>query len=175
MSRLLRRFCSPKWCDEICDLENANYEFNVRGKVDREPVTQSTNRFPPRGEALGVLLLTFFAFLSVSLISDSALGKTQILLGEIFVLVPAYLYVRWRNYSPAVIFRLRPVSWRIVMTSVMIGFAMIVVADELDRLMSLLLPFPEELAALLKQLLQARTIFEWVIIFSRRGCGRRAF
>jgi len=132
--------------------------------MNNEPTTVSQRLFPPRREALVVLLLTFFAFVGVSFLGERALGKGQILLGEAFAVVPAYLYVRWRRYNPALIFRLRPVGWRLAMTSVLIGLALTFVADELDRLMNLLLPFPEELANLLQQLLIARSFMDWIII-----------
>lgn len=120
--------------------------------------------YPRRGEAIAVLLFTFIAFASVSLLGERALGKVQILLGEVFILVPAYLYARWRHYRLSLIFRLRPISLRVAWVSVIIGLAMTVIADELDRLMNLLLPFPEEFARLLRQLLTANTLMEWVIV-----------
>lgn len=132
--------------------------------MNGDPTTSVTGSFPPRGEALGVLLLTFFLFLIVGLIGEGALGKTQILLGEASILLPAYIYLRWRNYEPMKVFRVRPVGWRILAMSVVIGLSMTIVADELDRLMSLLLPFPEELAAILQELLIARSPYEWAII-----------
>ena len=113
---------------------------------------------------MGVLLLTFFAFLAIGVIGEGSLGKVQILLGELFVVVPAYLFVRWRKYEVTAVFRIRPVGWRLVIVSFMIGLSMTVVADELDRLMGMLLPFPEELAAVLKQLLIASSFFDWLII-----------
>jgi len=66
---------------------------------------------------LGVLLLTFFAFLAIGVIGEGSLGKVQILLGELFVVVPAYLFVRWRKYEVTAVFRIRPVGWRLVIVS----------------------------------------------------------
>lgn len=132
--------------------------------MNDEPIRKPNSAFPSRGEALGVLLLTFFAFLAIGVIGEGSLGKAQILLGELFVVVPAYLFVRWRKYDVTTIFRIRPVGWRIVIASFMIGLSMTIVADELDRLMNLILPFPEELAEVLKQLLVARTFTDWAII-----------
>ncbi len=132
--------------------------------MNDEPIREPNSAFPSRGEALGVLLLTFFAFLAIGVIGEGSLGKVQILLGELFVLVPAYLFARWRKYDVRMVFRIRPISWRLVMASLMIGLSMTVVADELDRLMGMLLPFPEELAEVLKQLLIARSFVDWLII-----------
>lgn len=132
--------------------------------MSQQPAIESGNNYPPRREALLVLFVTFVAFASVSLLGELAVGKVQILLGEVFILLPAYVYARWKRYAPALIFRLRRVGWRIIAASVMIGMAMTIVADELDRLMGLLLPFPEELAALLNQLLMARSLSDWALI-----------
>jgi len=120
--------------------------------------------FPPRNEALIILFITFLIFISVGLLGELVLGKIQILLGELFLLVPAYLYVRWRRFMPEMIFRLRPVGWRIILVSVMIGLALTVIGDELDRLMNLILPLPEIFARLLRDLLTAQSLTDWLII-----------
>jgi membrane protease YdiL (CAAX protease family) len=132
--------------------------------VNDEPTTRSNDSLPPRGEALGILAITFFAFLVVGLVGEGTLGKEQILLGEALVIAPAYLYARLRNYETKAVFRLHTVRFRVVAVSAVIGLSMTVVADELDRLMNLILPFPEELAEMLKQILVARTASDWLIV-----------
>jgi len=111
-----------------------------------------------------VLVLTFIAFASVSLLGESALGKVQILLGEAFVLIPALLYSRWRRFPLLQLFRVRRVGWRVMVASVFIALAMTIIADEADRLMNLILPFPETLARMLSEVLIARTWLDWLLI-----------
>lgn len=132
--------------------------------MNNEISEHDENPFPPRNEALIILFITFLIFVSVGLLGELVLGKIQILLGELFLLAPAYLYVRWRRFMPALIFRLRPVGWRIIMVSVMIGLALTIVGDEIDRLMSLILPLPEIIARLMKELLTAHSLTDWLII-----------
>lgn len=128
-------------------------------------MNDSDRVFPTRREALAVLFFTFIAFVSVSLLGEQAVGKIQILLGEVFILLPAYLYTRWRRYRPAVVFRVRLISWRVTAASAMIGVAIAVVADELDRLMNMLLPPPEAFWRLLRQLLSADSVTDWLLLF----------
>jgi membrane protease YdiL (CAAX protease family) len=92
------------------------------------------------------------------------LSKWVILICELILPAPAYLYLRHRGYNPRLLFRLNPVSGRIAALSVALGFALFVIAHEIDRLIAIVLPFPEELQSGLLTVLGANNWQEWIVV-----------
>lgn len=128
------------------------------------PTIRSASNYPTIKGAGVVLLLTAIPLVFAGFLSEHTLAKWPLLLGELALLLPAYFYMRRRRLDYRVIFRLRPVSGRVLGVSVMIGFAVTVLAIEVDRLVSLLLPFPEQWEAILQRTLRANGAREWIVM-----------
>lgn len=128
------------------------------------PAMRSATSYPTIKGAGVVLLLTAIPLVFAGFLSERTLAKWPLLLGELALLVPAYFYMRRRRLDYRVIFRLRPVGGRIIGVSVILGFALTVLALEIDRLVSLLLPFPEQWEAILQRTLRANGAGEWIMM-----------
>ena len=111
-----------------------------------------------------VLLVTVMLFLVASGLGQLTLAKWPLLIGELTLVLPAFLYLKLRRFSIRKVFRLSPVSWRVTATSVMLGFAITIVAIELDNLVNLVMPFPEQWEELLREALFARNLHDWIVI-----------
>lgn len=122
---------------------------------------RSASNYPTVKGAGVVLLFTAIPVILAGFLSERMQTKWPLLLGGL-ALLPAYVYMRRRRLDYRVIFRLRLVSGRVVGVSVMIGFAVTVLAIEVDRLVNLLLPFPEHMETMLQRTLNVNGVGEWV-------------
>lgn len=125
------------------------------------PTVRSASNYPTVKGAGVVLLFTAIPVVLAGFLSERMQTKWPLLLGGL-ALLPAYFYMRRRRLDYRVIFRLRLVSGRVAMISVMIGFAVTVLAIEVDRLVNLLLPFPEHMETMLQRTLNVNGVGEWV-------------
>lgn len=120
--------------------------------------------YPSPGEAILVIFITFILLFIIWGIGGNDGSKSSLMLYELFTIIPAFIYLRYRKYSVRLVFRLRPVSWRMLAVSVLIGLSLTVIGDELDRMMQMILPIPEELRALLTTALTADSFMDWVYL-----------
>ncbi len=133
-------------------------------RSEATPPASTAALYPPlRGVGI-VLLLSSIPLVIAGFLSERTLTKWPLLFGELSLLVPAYLYLRHKKLSPRTVFRLNPVSWRVVGVTVAVGLAITVLAFEVDRLVSVLLPFPEQWEAILQRTLQANSTLDWIIM-----------
>lgn len=124
----------------------------------------SPPKYPSLANVGWVLLLSGIPYFAVGFLFQKTLAKWPLLLGELTLLVPAYIFLRRRGYNVRRVLRLNPVSKRIVVISFALGLAVTVLALELDRIVGHLLPFPEHLEKLLQETLIAKNWVDWVMI-----------
>ena len=124
----------------------------------------STPRYPSLSGVGWVLLITGGLYLATSVLGRVTLANWSILLGELMLMLPACLYLRRHRYDFRLVFRLKPVSWRIAGLSLILGLAITLLAIELDRLINLIMPFPEHLELLLRDTLQAHNLQDWIMV-----------
>jgi len=135
-------------------------------------------QYPSR---LAVLLILFLIaaplYGLVGFLGNFSDGKWPILLGEMLLPLPAWLFLRYRRYNTRQIFRLHPVSRRLMYLSAGLAVALHLVIYEIDRLLTALWSFvwrflppefsllsPEVLRAQLEQALIAQSLLDWAII-----------
>jgi membrane protease YdiL (CAAX protease family) len=111
-----------------------------------------------------VVLYVSVGFFMAAFLGNLVPGKWQLLIGEFTLPLPAYLYLRRHGYDIRLIFRLNPVSGRIAALSVVLGLALFLIAHEIDHLIDILLPFPEEFKSGLLVVLTANNWQEWIIV-----------
>ncbi|GEM_PF-529863 len=135
-------------------------------------------KYPSR---LAVLLILFLIAAPLyglaGFLGNFSNSKWPVLLGELLLPLPAYIYLRFRRYDVRQIFRLQPVSRRLIYLSAGLAVVLHLVVYEIDRLFTALwssiwrflppefsLLSPEVLRAQLEQALIAQSWFDWVII-----------
>jgi membrane protease YdiL (CAAX protease family) len=139
---------------------------------------EEKGRFPKPMEAIVVIIAGFifvvlitqlFLWLFVSqpeeLQETSTIFKLLITLGEIGLIVVPIIYIKKLKLSIKDSFRWNPISLEIVFWSIIIGISMSIVGDELDRLISLVIPAPEFLAEL-SSALQINSMLDLIILFT---------
>ncbi|MBU1651553.1 CPBP family intramembrane metalloprotease, partial [bacterium] len=130
-------------------------EFDPVGKTEKK------RYFPPPNEAFLVLV----AALTGAMIAGTVLlrdGNEATILIELLFLLPPILYLQVKNYDVKRCLRLNSIPAKQLVSSVLIGLALIVLLDEADRLMHLIFPMPPELLEALGQLMVLDSPWDWV-------------
>ncbi len=121
-------------------------------------------RYPSVSNVGWVLLLTGIPYFAVGFLFQVILAKWLLVLGELALLLPAYIFLRRKGFDVRTVLRLNLVSKRIMLLSFILGLAVTVLAMELNLIVKLFLPFPEHLEASMKETLLARNWHDWVIL-----------
>ncbi len=122
---------------------------------------------PPPFEAFMVIIASLFLavlpqlfFVGMSNQGDAEaispiLQKILIITGELGLAVLPFIYLRVRKLAPKTFFRWNPVPAPLLFPSLAVGVSLAVLVDELDRLLNLIIPMPEELSGELAKMMQA--------------------
>ena len=110
----------------------------------------STERFPRKWPALGIVLLSillpfFFASLFITSEDDLLSGKlrTLIIIGELFVIIPSLIYIHRKEFPLRSVYRIRNIDRSVGLWGLIIGVGISIIGDELDRLISIFFTPPE--------------------------------
>jgi len=71
--------------------------------------------------------------------------KVMAMVVQAALIVPVLLFLRNHKLSPYIFLRIRPVPLSLLFYSVVVGFAIAVIGDEISRLVGLVLPMPEDM------------------------------
>lgn len=80
-----------------------------------------------------------------------------------FLIVPFY-YASKKNYSTNILFRFKPVSGQIIVLAVILAISLFVIIDEVDRLITSVIPPPDAIKELMKPI-QINNSFQWIFLF----------
>jgi len=135
-------------------------------------------KYPSRLTVIIILfLITMPLYGLVGFFGKIATRKWPVLIGELMLLVPAYLYLRFYRYNIRQVFRLNLVNRRIMLLSAGLAVALYLVIYEIDRVFHLMWTWlwrflppefdilsPERLQSQLEALLIAQSWHDWIII-----------
>jgi membrane protease YdiL (CAAX protease family) len=108
-------------------------------------------RFPRSRDVFAVLVTTFLLYVSFTLAFGGSDSKPVILLMEISLIVPAFLFMALGRYPFRPVFRLAPVRPGLLAASVPLGLGLGILGDELDRMVQSVVPMPENILKALKE------------------------
>ena len=136
------------------------------------------NVFNFKSVFLIVLISIFAAFFSGGLIMAFGLSKSNtpekiytfisFIVGQGFMIIPLIWYIIWKKAPLLKTIRLNPVSLPILTYTVLFSLGLIILSDELDRVMQIFIPAPEYIMDLNK-LLKPDTILGFVLLFIAVG------
>ena len=134
--------------------------------------------FPKPIEAFLVIIASFFfvvliiqAFIFLFLpdpqqISQSSTSlKILITFGELGLIVIPLIYVRRTNLSLQKVFRWNSIPINMIIWSIIIGFSISIIGDEMDRLVNLIIPAPEFLGEI-SEALQILSFTDFIVLFT---------
>jgi len=103
----------------------------------------SHEAFPKQWAALGVVFLSillpyFFASFFIDPSQELVLEDIRIylFLGELFIIAPSLLYLYRKKFDISRVYRLKPISFSLILWSFFFGIGISIIGDELDRLIS---------------------------------------
>ncbi|MCB0303048.1 MAG: CPBP family intramembrane metalloprotease [Calditrichaeota bacterium] len=96
--------------------------------------------------------------------SGTALKVSLLISGLILWALPV-LYLRMRKLSVTVAFRWQPVPGWVAGASVLVGIGLTVLVDELDRLVQILVPMPEEWTSGTLEMMQIHSTSDFILLF----------
>ncbi len=88
----------------------------------------------------------------------------QLAIGEICLAIPALAYVKYKKLKFRKTFRLRFVDKKVLLACGLMGIAMPILNDELDRFIAQFTKLSAENEALFTEMLRAQSILDWTIL-----------
>jgi len=125
---------------------------------------EEETRFPTVRNAFFIVVATLLLTLVGEVLWGSTQSKAKILLLEAMTLLPVLVYVFLRRLPFREVFRWRAVDGGLLLVSGFIGLGLSVVTDEMDRLIQMLLPMPEEIQKAMNELMIFDSTGELVVL-----------
>ncbi len=91
--------------------------------------------------------------------------KILLTFGELGLIIIPLLFIKSRNLSYREVFRWNPIPMNMILWSIVLGLSISIVGDELDRLISIIIPAPEFLGEI-SQALRISSFTDFIILFS---------
>lgn len=125
-------------------------------------------KYPSRKGVMVIFILTVLLYVSIGYFMARLFGRLaptfwELLIAGLVLPLPAYVYLRHYDYDIRAIFRLNLVSNRIIALSVALGLASFLLAHEIDRLIAIVLPLPEEYKERMFAALTAPHWWDWIL------------
>ncbi|MFH1863139.1 MAG: CPBP family intramembrane glutamic endopeptidase, partial [bacterium] len=118
-----------------------------------EPTPDSRALYPPPSQTFLILIIAIgISLLLGFLLKD--FGKINVVVSELCFIIPALIFLRQKGYNLRRCLRWNSISPPTALLSVLIGVALIVLLDELDRLVAMVFPMPEEFREILGEFLK---------------------
>ncbi len=118
----------------------------------------------PLNRSLLILLITFVVMLAAGTIGLILGGRSEVLLAEAVVILPAWLYVRRHGYDWREVFRVRSVPAGALWVAFGIGLGAAALGHELDLFVQQLFPMPPELVRGLEEMMKAKGWLDGVVL-----------
>jgi membrane protease YdiL (CAAX protease family) len=125
-------------------------------------------KYPSRKGVMAIFILTVLLYVSIGYLMARLFGRLapnfwELLVAGLVLPLPAYVYLRYHDYDVRAIFRLNLVGKRTVALSVALGLASFLLAHEIDRLIAIVLPLPEEYKERMYAALIAQNWLDWIL------------
>ncbi|NOY78275.1 MAG: CPBP family intramembrane metalloprotease [Calditrichaeota bacterium] len=93
--------------------------------------------------------------------------RALVLSAELLLLVPEFIFLKWKKLSFRQAFRLRPVGWPVLAASILLTIGLIPISDAIDRIVQNWLVMPPEMENLIKESFRFNNpVYFWVAFLS---------
>ncbi|MFQ5769573.1 MAG: lysostaphin resistance A-like protein [bacterium] len=115
--------------------------------------------------SLSIIFLSILLAGVVTLFCSIYFPKIQLIVGEIFIIIPALIYLSLRKYDFINVFRIHKIDKKILLVSFGLGLSITILTDEMDRIISTFIKIPPEFEELLTEMLVVDSLLDGVILF----------
>ncbi len=141
--------------------------MNFSHEQQDHQLPQTNPEYPTHKQAMAVVVISIlFIHITGFIATLSGIPTKWLFFLESLLIVPAILFVKMRGYSYKNVFRLNPVPWHIIVYSIVIGLGVTILADELDRLVMIIFPWPEGVLDQIMEQFKIQSTGDFIIIFS---------
>jgi len=127
-------------------------------------LTAEEIHYPTRGQLFLVMFSTFLLIILLEIMWGESLNQGKILLIESLTLLPVLIFVLVKKFSFRETFRWRKVGGHLLFVSGIIGLGLGVVIDEVDCLIQIFFPMPDELFQGMKEVMMFHSLGEFLIM-----------
>jgi membrane protease YdiL (CAAX protease family) len=125
---------------------------------------QTQSPLPTVRDTSWVMLGTFMLLFAAPQLMTGLSNKLQMLILEVLTVLPVFIFVLRKRAPVAEVFRFRRIHWKVAAASLSVGIGLCVVTDEIDRLVELILPMPEEIRRSLEEVMTAHSVSDFALI-----------
>jgi sodium transport system permease protein len=122
------------------------------------------HHFPTIRDALLIIVITLLLVTSAGILWETIGAKWELLLLELFIIVPVLVFIFIRGYSFPDLLRWKKANLKTLFASGLIGLGIIPISDELDHLIQMIFPMPDEMISALETFLVIHSTEEWIIL-----------
>ncbi len=113
----------------------------------------------------GIIFISYLLAGIVTLFSSKYLPRIQLILGELFIIIPAVIYIFVKKYNFKSVFRINKINKNILIVSIAIGISISILTDEIDRIINKFVKMPPEIEDFIYQMLKVESIMDGIILF----------
>jgi membrane protease YdiL (CAAX protease family) len=114
---------------------------------------------------IGLVILSWFSAALLTSLATFVAPQIDLILGELFFVLPAVLYIQRHKLSFSHTFRLHGIDKKMVGVCSLLGISITVLIDELDRIVGTFIEVPPELEELLSKAMTVESFAHGVIVF----------
>ena len=111
-----------------------------------------------------VILLSMILAGTLTLISSGSPARFQLIIGELFLILPAIFYLIAKKYNLAEVFRIKKIDRTTLLISFVLGISISILSDEMDRIVSTFIKLPPELEEILVEMFKVESLMDWMTI-----------
>ena len=119
---------------------------------------------PAEFEMYIVLAATVLLMFGLSQSIFNLFGKAGYIVAELLIITPLIVYLARRSRGWKSIVRLNGISPRLIKLSALAGFSILVITDEIQRLIELIFPMPPDLIESIAENLQIENFLDFVLV-----------
>ncbi len=120
-----------------------------------------------------IVFLSIFAFVLVGVLArgfaelfwESVEWYSPFMIVELFIIVPAVYVVKRYGYPLKAAFRLNPVSFDVLLWSLLAGLSLAILGDQLDRIIQSWFPMPAEIIEQLEATFKTPHLGDFILLF----------
>jgi len=131
-----------------------------------ENSSPSENNPPPLGEieVYAILAITIAVMFILGEFCFKFFGKGGFIIAELLVVLPMLVFLLKGGYDWKYTVRFNPVSLKVIGLSIVIGLGVLILTDEIQRLINMLFPMPKELEESIIANMKVRGVWEVILV-----------